>query len=69
MINLIAIETSADENFNTMENDSEVIKGKEGKISITYGDWTKRENMKTPSTLLGARERGIEHLLMKAPDE
>lgn len=51
MINLIAIETSAEENFNTMENESDMpVKEKNTKTVATFGDWPKRENTKTPST-------------------
>jgi hypothetical protein len=52
MINLIAIETSAEENFNTMDDHEEDIFGKDkhAKPVATFGDWPKRENTKTPST-------------------
>jgi hypothetical protein len=50
MINLIAIETSAEDHFNTMENESARSLGKEVKPLSTFNDWAKRENTKTPST-------------------
>jgi hypothetical protein len=63
MINLIAIETAAHENFYTMDDESENRK------YATQGDWSRRDGVKTPSTVQGINAKGSERLISKSPLE